>query len=55
MDSYRWYYYYSPAVVNFMNTFESNDPWKSWGGFIGLIVVILIFMIPISNHAVAQP
>lgn len=39
-------------VISFKNTFETNDSWKTWGYIAVLILSYVMFLIPISSHAV---
>jgi hypothetical protein len=40
------------SVVNLKDTFETNDPWKTYFGVAAILITILIFVLPISAHSV---
>lgn len=43
------------SYINFTNTVETNEPWKSYGAFLALAVVAIIYALPIGSHAINQP
>ena len=43
------------SYINFTNTVETNEPWKSYGAFIMLAIVAILYALPIGTHAINQP
>lgn len=43
------------AFENFKNTVESNEPWKSYGAVIGILITVAIYAGPIGKAFIHQP
>jgi hypothetical protein len=43
------------AYINFANTVETNEPWKSYGAVIMILATAAIYAYPIGVHAINQP
>lgn len=43
------------AYINFTNTVETNEPWKSYGAFLVLAAVAIVYALPIGTHSINQP